>query len=324
MLAQVGAGLVGEAVHVLEGSDARLGLVDQPSSVSLWIAGARPRTLPAAVVPVLVGTAAAAMPDAGAGQGIVAWRAGLAMVVALALQVGVNYANDYSDGVRGTDADRVGPLRLVGSGAFPAGRVKRAAFAAFAVSAVAGLALAAVAGWWLVLVGISAVGAAWGYTGGPNPYGYLGLGEVFVFVYFGVVATVGSAWVQSESWAWLPLVVSIPVGLLATALLVTNNLRDIPGDTVSGKQTLAVRLGDGRTRGLFVALIVATFVVAALAALERPTVLLSMLALPLALPPLRTVLGGAAGASLIPVLTDTGRLQLAFGALLALGLWWGA
>ena len=296
----------------------------QPAGWRLWVAGARPRTLPAAVVPVLVGTGAVADGDLGAGRGISWVRFGLAMIVSLALQVGVNYANDYSDGVRGTDADRVGPLRLVGSGLASPGRVKAAAFASFGVAAVAGLVLAGLAGWWLVLVGLASVAAAWGYTGGPTPYGYLGLGEVSVFVFFGLVATVGSAFVQVERWRWLPVLAAVGVGLLATALLVTNNLRDRPADAAVGKNTLAVRIGDRSTRLLFVGMLVGAFGIAVACAVARPPALLALAAAPLAVPPVRTVLAGTTGLGLIAVLAGTGRLQLAYGALLALGLWVGS
>ena len=292
-----------------------------------WIAGARPRTLPAAVVPVVVGTAAAAgMDGVGDGlKGIVVWRFVAALVVSLALQVGVNYANDYSDGVRGTDDARVGPLRLVASGTKPAGAVKRAAFAAFGVAGVAGLVLAAATTWWLIAVGLVCVAAAWFYTGGPRPYGYAGLGEAFVFVFFGVVATTGSAFVQIERITPLTLTASIPVGLLATALLVVNNLRDIPGDTEAGKRTLAVRLGDLRTRVLYTALIGAAFVsvpfIAGLSA--RPLAAAALFVVLLARPPVQRVLEGATGPALIPVLGATGRVQLVFGAVFAVGLWLG-
>ena len=201
-----------------------------------WLAGARPRTLPAAVAPVLAGTGVAAYVDEA-----VWWKALLALVVSLALQVGVNYANDYSDGVRGTDADRVGPMRLVGSGAASPRAVKTAAFAAFGVAAAAGLVLAATTAWWLVAVGLVCVVAAWFYTGGEKPYGYLGLGEVMVFVFFGLVAVIGTTYVQTETWEWPALYAGVGVGALACAILVANNLRDIPTDTVSGKRTLAVR-----------------------------------------------------------------------------------
>lgn len=297
------------------------GVIDSaPGGVGQWIAGARPRTLPAAVVPVLVGTACAA-----GRVDIVAWRFLAAMVVALALQVGTNYANDYSDGVRGTDSGgrRVGPVRLVGSGLAAPGAVKRAALAAFGVAGLAGLALAAAVGWELVAVGAVAMAAGWFYTGGPRPYGYLGLGELFVFVFFGVVATTGSAYVQEEQLSGLALAASVPVGLLATALLVVNNLRDIPGDRASGKRTLAVRLGDTRTRWLYVGLVAAAVVAVPLVAGigDRPVATGAFFAVPLSLRPLASVLHGDQGVALVPVLVDTGRLQLAFGALFALGLW---
>jgi 1,4-dihydroxy-2-naphthoate octaprenyltransferase len=293
--------------------------------VNAWIQGARPRTLPAAIVPVVVGTAAAAGMDGitSGAKGIVVWRVGAALVVSLALQVGVNYANDYSDGVRGTDDVRVGPLRLVASGTKPAAAVKRAALLAFAVAALAGLALAAATTWLLLLVGAAAIAAAWLYTGGPRPYGYAGLGEVFVFAFFGVVATTGSAFVQIERVTPLTLAVALPVGFLATALLVVNNLRDIPGDTDAGKRTLAVRLGDARTRAFYAALLLATFVSVPFIAgpSGRPLAAMSLLAVLLARKPAMIVLGGAKGPALIPALGATGRLQLVFGVLFAAGLW---
>jgi 1,4-dihydroxy-2-naphthoate octaprenyltransferase len=276
--------------------------------------------LPAAVVPVLVGTACAVGERPG---GLIWWRAVAALVVAVAIQVGTNYANDYSDGKRGTDdpSRRVGPVRLVGWGIKPPAAVKRAALLSFAVAGGAGLALAAAVGPELVVVGAASFAAGWFYTGGPKPYGYLGLGELFVFLFFGVVATTGSSYVQLEEIQGLALSASVPVGFLATALLVINNLRDIPGDTVSGKRTLAVRLGDRRTRMLYVGLVVGAFVsvpfVAGLG--ERPGGALALLAVLLAQKPVGRVLQGARGADLIPVLAETGRVQLAFGILLALG-----
>ena len=294
--------------------------VAAPVGWRVWLAGARPRTLPAAVVPVLVGTACAA-----GRTDVVAWRAVAAAVVALALQVGTNYANDYSDGVRGTDRGdrRVGPVRLVGSGLRTPGAVKRAALVSFLVAGVAGLALAIAVGWELLVVGALAIAAGWFYTGGPRPYGYLGLGELFVFVFFGIVATTGSAYVQEESLSGLALAASVPVGLLATALLVVNNLRDIPGDTASGKRTLAVRLGDRRTRWFYVGLLVgAVIMVPVVAAVAgRAGAALALAAVPLGRRPVIAVLGCARGGQLVPVLGETGRVQLAFGALLALGLW---
>ena len=295
------------------------------SATQLWLAGARPKTLPAAVVPVLVGTAAAANGDLGDDGGLILWRFLLAMVVSLALQVGVNYANDYSDGVRGTDDERVGPLRLVGSGLVEPRTVKRAAFAAFGVAAVAGLGLAIATSWWLVAVGLASILAGWFYTGGSNPYGYLGLGEVFVFVFFGLVASVGSTFVQTEQVDPWPVLVAVPVGLLATALLVTNNLRDIPTDAESGKQTLAVRLGDRRTRVLYVAMMaVAAALVVWVGAAWRPPALLGLVGFAAAVRPCRRVLSGATGMELIPVLVDTGRVQLLVGLGLAVGLFAGA
>jgi 1,4-dihydroxy-2-naphthoate octaprenyltransferase len=284
-----------------------------------WLLGARPRTLPAAVVPVAIGAAAAV------GEGSVAWwRVGAALVVSLALQVGVNYANDYSDGVRGTDEVRVGPVRLVASGLAPPAAVKRAAFIAFGVAAVAGLALAAATTWWLIAVGVAAIGAAWFYTGGPRPYGYAGWGELFVFVFFGLVATVGTTFVAVERVTWLAVVMGCAAGCLACALLVVNNLRDIPSDTVAGKRTLAVRLGDGPTRRLYVALLAGAFVLAVVAASWRPPVLLARGAAVVAVAPVRAIRDGARGPALIPVLGATGRLQLAYGALATLGLALGA
>jgi 1,4-dihydroxy-2-naphthoate octaprenyltransferase len=272
------------------------------------------------VVPVAVGTACAA-----GRADVVWWRALAALVVALALQVATNYANDYSDGVRGTDSAerRVGPVRLVGSGLAAPGAVKRAALAAFGVAGLAGLALAAAVGWQVLVVGVLAMAAGWFYTGGPRPYGYLGLGELFVFTFFGVVATAGSAYVQEEALSGLALAASVPVGFLATALLVVNNLRDIPGDTASGKRTLAVRLGDGRTRWLYVALLVGACVAVPLVAGlgDRPAAVLALAATVLGRRPVLAVLRGDRGPALVPVLVDTGRVQLVFGLLLALGLW---
>jgi 1,4-dihydroxy-2-naphthoate octaprenyltransferase len=289
--------------------------------VNIWLAGARPRTLPAAVVPVAVGTACAVDRVPG---GLIWWRAAAAMVVALALQVGTNYANDYSDGVRGTDADdkRVGPVRLVGQGLAEPRSVKLAAFAAFGVAGIAGAALAIAVGPELFVVGAAAIAAGWFYTGGPRPYGYAGFGEAFVFVFFGVVATAGSTYVQTGSIELLALGASVPVGFLATALLVVNNLRDIPGDTVSGKRTLAVRLGDRRTRILYAVLLTGAFVMVPFVSGigERPFGALALVAIVLARDPLVRVLGGAKGRDLIAVLGRTGQVQLLFGLLFTIGL----
>jgi 1,4-dihydroxy-2-naphthoate polyprenyltransferase len=281
-----------------------------------WITGARPRTLPAAVVPVAVGAAAAV----GEPADIVWWRVVAALVVSLALQVGVNYANDYSDGVRGTDDVRVGPTRLVASGLARPSSVKHAAMIAFGVAAVFGLAIALSTSLWLLVVGVAAIGAGWFYTGGSRPYGYMGLGEVFVFVFFGLVATAGTTYAAIESVTALSLVMGAAVGSLACALLVINNLRDIPTDREVGKMTLAVRLGDRRTRWFYVVLIGAAFVLCAVGAIWRVPALIALLALPLAVAPVRSVLGGATGPALIPVLGATGKLQLAWGLLVAVGL----
>jgi 1,4-dihydroxy-2-naphthoate octaprenyltransferase len=302
-------------------------VTERRAGLRAWIDGARPRTLPAAVVPVLVGTAAAADGDLGVGRRIVAWRFGAALVVALALQVGTNYANDYSDGVRGTDDEtRVGPLRLVGSGTKSPAAVKRAALASFGVAALAGLALALAVTPWLLVVGGVSIAAGWLYTGGPRPYGYAGLGELFVFVFFGLVATMGSAFVQEERLGWLAFGAAVPVGLLATALLVVNNLRDIPTDAAAGKRTLAVRLGDRRTRALYVVLMVLPYVVTPVVAGlgGRPLAAASLFAVLLARLPVQRVLEGARGPALVPVLGQTGRVQLVYGGLLAVGLWFSA
>lgn len=285
------------------------------TTTAQWVQGARPRTLPAAVAPVLVGSGAADL-EGGFDLG----RALLALVVALALQVAVNYANDYSDGIRGTDDERVGPLRLVGSGLASPQAVKNAAFAAFGVAAVAGLALALLTTLWLVVLGAVCVAAAWGYTGGSNPYGYRGLGEVSVFVFFGLVAVIGTTYVQVEEVTYPAVLGGIACGALACAILVTNNLRDIPTDTESGKLTLAVRLGDTRTRALYPALVLVALTVPVLLIFPAPWAPLALLATPLALGPIRTVRRGVRGPQLVPVLAGTGKLQLVFGVLLAAGL----
>lgn len=285
------------------------------TTAAQWVAGARPRTLPAAVCPVLIGTGAAAAVDSARPL-----RALLALVVAVALQVGVNYANDYSDGIRGTDADRVGPLRLVGSGTATPRGVATAGGIAVGVAAAAGLELAALSSWWLLAVGAGAIVAALGYTGGPVPYGYRALGEVSVFVFFGLVAVLGTTYVQAGRLTGLAGGGGVASGALACAVLVTNNLRDIPGDTVAGKSTLAVLLGAPRTRLLYAALVGVAFLVAIALAPVAPGALLALLAAPLAVVPVRRVLHGAAGRDLVPVLQATGRLQLAYGVLLAVGL----
>jgi 1,4-dihydroxy-2-naphthoate polyprenyltransferase len=280
-----------------------------------WVAGARPRTLPAAIVPVGVGTGVAV----GYGD-FVAWRAALALLVALALQIGVNYANDFSDGIRGTDEQRVGPVRLVASRLAAPRQVLIAALVSFFVAGVAGLVLAVVVSWWLLLLGAAAIAAAWFYTGGSRPYGYRALGELSVFAFFGIGAVAGTAFVQMDRLAWLAVAAAVPVGLLACALLVINNLRDIPTDAVTGKRTLAVVLGDRRTRLLYVGCVLAPFAVAAGMAAVAPLALITLGGLPLAIIPARKVLNAAAGRDLIVVLGQTGSLQLVFGLLLTIGL----
>ena len=281
-----------------------------------WLEGARVRTLPAAVSPVIIGTGAAA----GIGQAS-AGRALLAAGVALALQVGVNFANDYSDGVRGTDDVRTGPPRLTGGGKASPATVKRAAFLSFGVGAVLGLVLVALAGtWWLIAAGALAVVAAWGYTGGRHPYGYLGLGEVGVFVFFGLMATLGTTWTQALALPWTAWAGAVGVGLIACALLMVNNVRDLPTDAQVGKRTLAVRLGDRRARWGYVLMVWVPLALGVLCALASPWALLVLLLVPWAVRVSRVVLGGAAGRDLIVVLRDTGLLELAYGVLLGLGL----
>jgi 1,4-dihydroxy-2-naphthoate octaprenyltransferase len=281
-----------------------------------WIEGARPRTLPAAVAPVLAGTGAAAWT-----HDEVWWKAALALAVSLLLQVGVNYANDYSDGIRGTDDARVGPLRLVGSGIAAPAAVKRAAFLAFGLAAAVGLVLAATTAWWLVAVGALSILAAWYYTGGKKPYGYLGLGEVVVFVFFGLVAVLGTEFVQAEDLDRSGLYAAIGVGALACAILVANNLRDIPTDMESGKRTLAVVLGDDRSRMLYGGLVSAALL--ALVAVTWSTDWWALLGLVGFVPLLRavhTVTEGAKGRDLVPVLQLTGLGELLYAAGIFAGL----
>ena len=293
-----------------------------PTGLALWWEGARPRTLPVSLVPVLVGSAVAATyADEPWYAHIVWWRVACALVVALMLQIGVNYANDYSDGIRGTDDDRVGPLRLTGSGLVPPPKVKAAAFASFALAAVAGLAITATTSWWLLLIGAAAILAAWFYTGGSKPYGYLGLGDLAVFVFFGLVAVVGTAYIAADDpqLTWRSVLASVPVGLLAVSVLVTNNLRDLPKDAVVGKRTSAVRLGDAGTRWFYTACVVGAFGTT-MVLVGWPWLVLPLLAAALAIPAVRRVLGGAKGRDLIPVLARTGQLQLLCGLVIVVGL----
>lgn len=286
------------------------------ATLAEWAAATRPRTLPAAFAPVAIGTGAAHA--AGASD---AGLALLALVVAVALQIGVNFANDYSDGVRGTDATRVGPTRLVGQGLADAASVRAAAFGCFGVAAVTGLALVALTNSWLMLLfGGLAIVAAWRYTGGAHPYGYRGLGEVAVFTFFGLVAVLGTQWTQAHVLSLAGLAGAVGTGAFACGILVANNLRDIPGDQAVGKRTLAVRIGPEQTRSLYVALIALPHVMVPLVAIGHPWALLALLALPVSWPFVRLVRSGATGAALIPVLGGTGAAQLTYAVLLSLGL----
>lgn len=277
-----------------------------------WILGARPRTLPAAIAPVVVASALV-------GSDFNWFRAALALKVAVWLQIGVNFANDYSDGVKGTDEDRIGPIRLVGSGLATANSVKAAAFISFGIASIAGAWLSFLTSPLLIVVGVLSIAAAWGYTGGNNPYGYRGLGELSVFLFFGVVATMGTYYAQTEEITLLSFIVSIPMGALSCAILAINNLRDRPKDELAGKLTVAVRIGDRKARLMYVALLALAHI-AAIATLI-PTTLLTLLALPVSLSISRQVLSGISGKDLIPVLGKTGKLQMIFAILLAVGLW---
>jgi 1,4-dihydroxy-2-naphthoate octaprenyltransferase len=321
--------------------------------LKLWVAGARPRTLPAAIVPVVVGTAAGYLSSghfvvttpqsssachAAACAGFdrqLSWlNAVLALIVALGIQIGTNYVNDYADGVRGTDEHRVGPVRLVAGKLATVREVKIAALIAFGIAALAGLGLAVRVSWWLVPLGLVCGIAGWAYTGGPRPYGYLGFGELFVFVFFGLVATGGSAYVQHAPFVltlaghvftyrydwWFAFWVGVPVGLLAAALLQANNLRDIATDTQSGKKTLAVRLGRRRAGLFYCFTIMGVALSVGVVSTYRPWSLLALLALPVAIAPLTLALGDQEGRALLPMLGATARLQMLAGALLAVGL----
>ena len=281
------------------------------SSLGIWVAGARPRTLPAAVAPVLVASALA-----GSAFNLV--TASLALLVSLALQVGVNYANDYSDGIRGTDNDRIGPVRITADGLASPARVRNAAFIAFLVAACAGLGLALETSWWLIAVGAVCIAAAWGYTGGKNPYGYMGLGEIFVFIFFGLVATVGTFYVQVDAITGQSILAGTIVGLLACAILVINNIRDRAKDEVVGKRTMAVRLGDRRSRASYTFLVTVPYLLAA--GFGTPWVALTLLTLPMTISILKPLWSGAEGAGLIPLLGKTGKLQMVFCLALSLAL----
>ena len=281
------------------------------SSLGIWVDGARPRTLPAAIAPVLVATALA-------GGSFNPLTALLALVVSLSLQIGVNYANDYSDGIRGTDNDRIGPSRITAGGLAKPIQVKSAAFISFGVAAVAGLGLAITTSWWLIAVGAISIAAAWGYTGGKNPYGYMGLGELFVFIFFGLVATVGSFYVQTEEITGQSILAGVIVGSLACAILVINNIRDRAKDEVVGKLTLAVRLGDKRSRILYSVLVIAPYLLTA--GFGTPWTLLTLLTLPMTISILKALWSGIQGVELIALLGKTGKLQMLFSLALSLAL----
>ncbi len=285
------------------------------ASLSQWFSAARPRTLPAALAPVLVGSGAAAALDS-----FNVGRALLCLVVSLSLQIGVNLANDFSDGIRGTDAVRVGPTRLTASGGATAATVKQMAFGFFALGGVAGVALAVQTTPWIILVGAVSILAAWFYTGGPRPYGYAGYGEVFVFTFFGLVAVLGTTYVQAGRLSATAIAAAIGIGLLACALLVANNLRDVTTDAAVGKRTLAVILGAPVTRRIFALMILVAFLAIIVVGIAHPWCLLALLAAPLALPPIRSTLHGATGQDLIAVLGATGRLELAYAVALTVGL----
>ncbi|MET7773819.1 1,4-dihydroxy-2-naphthoate polyprenyltransferase [Nocardia sp. NPDC005366] len=285
------------------------------ATAAQWIEGARPRTLPNAIAPVLAGTGAAASID-----GLVWWKAVLALLVSLALIIGVNYANDYSDGVRGTDDDRVGPLRLVGSGLAAPATVKNAAIASLTVGAVVGLVLVLTTAWWLLLIGAGCLAGAWYYTGGKNPYGYSGFGELAVFVFFGLIGVLGTQFVQAERIDWVGAVLAVAVGAFSSAVLVANNLRDIPTDTESGKTTLAVKLGDPRTRTLHLVLLAIPFAATLVLLARTPFALVGLLAVPLAIRANNPVRSGKNGLELIPALRDSGLALLVWSAVTALAL----
>jgi len=285
------------------------------ATLAQWVEGARPRTLPNAVAPVIAGTGAAAwLGDA------VWWKALLALVVSLALIVGVNYANDYSDGIRGTDDVRAGPLRLVGSRLASPRAVATAAGLSLGVGAAAGLALALVSQPWLIAVGAVCIAGAWLYTGGSKPYGYIGLGEIAVFVFFGLVAVLGTQFTQAQRVDWVGAALAVATGALSSAVLVANNLRDIPTDTDSGKITLAVRLGDHRTRLLFQVLVALAFVLTLVLMLATPWCAFGLVALPLAVRAAAPVRSGLGGKDLIPVLRDTGLTMLVWSIAVAAAL----
>lgn len=277
-----------------------------------WIVGARVKTLPAAVAPVLIGTSYAEKINWG--------NALLALIVSLFLQIAVNFANDYSDGVRGTDTHRIGPVRLVASGLASASSVKLAALISCLIAAIAGLILAVNISLWFLVVGAAAIWAAWGYTGGKKPYGYFGFGELSVFIFFGLVATVGSYYIQTEQFNWQIILLSMPVGTLSCAILAINNLRDLPQDKLVGKRTMAVRIGEKNTRVFFMLLLVTAQITALTAASISRLALITLICAPITYRVVKQVLNGAVGADLIEVLSKTAKLQLLMAILLAAAL----
>ena len=277
-----------------------------------WIVGARVKTLPAAVAPVLIGTSYAEKINWG--------NALLALIVSLFLQIAVNFANDYSDGVRGTDTHRIGPVRLVASGLASASSVKLAALISCLIAAIAGLILAVNISLWFLVVGAAAIWAAWGYTGGKKPYGYFGFGELSVFIFFGLVATVGSYYIQTEQFNWQIILLSMPVGTLSCAILAINNLRDLPQDKLVGKRTMAVRIGEKNTRVFFMLLLVTAQITALTAASISRLALITLICVPITYRVVKQVLNGAVGADLIEVLSKTAKLQLLMAILLAAAL----
>ncbi len=280
------------------------------TSLDIWVKGGRPKTLAAAIAPVIVGSALA-------GTHAMFLRAALALIVSLALQIGVNYSNDYSDGIRGTDSDRIGPVRIVASGLATPAAVKRAAFIAFSIAGIAGLALAALTTWWLLVVGAAAIVAAWKYTGGKTPYGYKGFGEISVFVFFGLVATMGTYYVQTQTLTLRSLAAAIPIGSLSCAILAINNIRDRAKDALVGKHTLAVHLGEDGSRNFFVLLLLLAHVAALFVS---PWALVTLAALPFSLRLAREVKIEKESVALIPMIAKTGQLQLLFSALLAVAI----
>jgi 1,4-dihydroxy-2-naphthoate octaprenyltransferase len=277
-----------------------------------WLIGARVKTLPAAISPVLIGTSYA--------QNISWLNAALALIVALFLQIAVNYANDFSDGIKGTDSNRVGPIRLVASGLASASAVRNASYFCFLIAAIAGSILSLSVSKWLFVIGALSILAAWGYTGGKKPYGYLGFGEVSVFIFFGLVATIGSYYIQNKEINWQIFLISIPVGCLSCAVLVINNLRDLSNDELVGKRTLSVLLGDKKTRDFYTVLLVVSQLISTLAAVVNIRMLLTLICIPMMINTIKKVARGAKGIELIPVLERTARLQLLLAVITAAAL----